>query len=59
MKKVISEVEFNEIKECEAVKCSAPATNKLEVKGEKIGTILLFLCNQCILKFLEFGDQEN
>lgn len=38
---------------CEAVGCSARATNTIEVKVGTLGIISLLLCNDCISKFQE------
>jgi hypothetical protein len=38
---------------CEAVRCSAKATNEIEVKVGSHGAISLLLCDNCISKFQE------
>ncbi len=36
---------------CYAFGCSKKATEKVEIGGEKFGTILLHLCPECLRKF--------
>jgi hypothetical protein len=38
---------------CEAVGCSARATEKIAVKVGTLGVISLLLCNDCVSKFQE------
>ena len=37
---------------CEAVDCNGKATEEIEVSAGKHGFIILFVCNNCISKFL-------
>jgi hypothetical protein len=37
---------------CEAVDCNGEATEEIEVSAGKHGLITLFVCNNCISKFL-------
>jgi hypothetical protein len=46
-------VMFPENMECEALNCSSPAIKEIRVKVGEKGSVSLFLCEICQLKFKE------
>ena len=40
---------------CEAIDCSNKATDEISLNVGKFGTILLFLCKECLPKFIIKG----
>ena len=38
---------------CEALNCECEATEQLPIGVGKLGSIILFVCSDCISKFLE------
>lgn len=56
---MITDIQSTNNKEtiCERVNCSSYATTLIKLKVTKIGTITLFLCDQCKSQVIDIGEK--